>query len=127
METADLQLGPNFFSVTVVKDGASGMKFSTVETCDTLASLVPFETEQEVIQLANDVEVDSVGYFHTRDVARLFRISEPLDVGFVGAGVGLVSAVEGPFGGILQSALGCGGGSGAFDEYLDVRSVTIGV
>lgn len=110
----------------------ANMKFMTEETFGPLAFLVPFETEEEVIKLANKSEVgpSEVGlaaYFYTEDVSRIFRVSEALKVGMVGARVGLVSAAEQPFGGVLESGLGREGGSQALDEYLNVKSITIGI
>ena len=121
------KLGPNFFPATIVKGGTQDMKFMTEETFGPLAFLVPFETEEEVIHVANDSDVGLAAYFYTQDISRLFRVSEALKVGMVGAGVGLVSAAEGPFGGVRQSGLGREGGSGALDEYLDIKSITIGI
>lgn len=123
----DSSLGPNFFPATVVTGGKGTMQFMTEETFGPLAFLVPFETEEEVVRLANDSDVGLAGYFYTEDVSRIFRVAEALKVGMVGARVGLVSAAEQPFGGVLESGLGREGGSQALEEYLDVKSITIGI
>lgn len=103
------------------------MRFMTEETFGPLAFLVPFKSEEEVIRLANSADVGLAGYFYTEDISRMFRVSEALSVGMVGVRVGLVSAAEQPFGGIHQSGLGREGGSQALEEFLDVKSITIGV
>lgn len=121
------KLGPNFFPATVVKGGKDGMKFMTEETFGPLAFLVPFETEEEVIKLANSSDVGLAAYFFTEDISRLWRVSEALKVGMVGVRVGLVSAAEAPFGGVLESGLGREGGIAALEEYLDIKSITIGI
>ncbi|KAH8586246.1 Aldehyde/histidinol dehydrogenase [Bisporella sp. PMI_857] len=123
----DTSLGPNFFPATVVKGGRAGMKFLTEETFGPIAFLVPFEDEDEVIELANSSDVGLAAYFYTENISRLWRVSEALKVGMVGARVGLVSAAEQPFGGVLQSGLGREGGSTALEEYLDIKSITIGI
>lgn len=124
---ADDSLGPNFFPASVVTGGKPGMKFMSEETFGPLAFLVPFETEEEVIQLANSTDVGLAAYFHTEDISRSFRVAEALKVGMVGVRVGLVSAAEQPFGGVLESGLGREGGSQALEEFLDIKSITIGI
>lgn len=119
--------GPNFFPPTIVTGASEGMQFMTEETFGPIAFLIPFETEEEAIQMANDSDVGLAAYFYTEDISRLFRVSEALKVGMVGARVGLVSAAEGPFGGVYESGLGREGGIAALEEYLDVKSITIGV
>ncbi|OQV03812.1 hypothetical protein CLAIMM_08806 [Cladophialophora immunda] len=123
----DNTLGPNFFPATVVKGGTAGMKFMKEETFGPLAFLVPFQTEAEVIKMANTSDVGLAGYFYTEDISRLWRVSEALKVGMVGVRVGLVSAAEAPFGGVLESGLGREGGIAALEEYLDIKSITIGI
>lgn len=128
----DFTHGPNFFPATVVKGGKDGMKFMTEETFGPLAFLIPFETEEEVIRLANnsfngESPVGLASYFYTEDISRCWRVSEALKVGMVGVRVGLVSAAEGPFGGVLESGMGREGGIAALDEFLDIKSVVFGV
>jgi len=67
------------------------------------------------------------GYFYTEDISRMFRVSEALEMGMIGCRVGLVSACEQPFGGIKESGIGREGSRLALDDYLDVKSITIGV
>ncbi|KAJ5601456.1 hypothetical protein N7510_010990 [Penicillium lagena] len=119
--------GPNFVHPTVVIGTKAGMKFLSEETFGPVAFLIPFETEQEAIDMANDSDVGLAGYFYTEDISRIFRVSEALKVGMVGARVGLVSAAEQPFGGVRESGLGREGGLAALEEYLDVKSITIGI
>ena len=123
----DNSLGPNFFPATVLTGGKASMKFMQEETFGPLAFLVPFKDEKEVIEMANSSDVGLAAYFYTEDISRLWRVSEALKVGMVGARVGLVSAAEQPFGGVLESGLGREGGSAALEEYLDVKSITIGI
>jgi succinate-semialdehyde dehydrogenase / glutarate-semialdehyde dehydrogenase len=118
--------GPNFFPPTVVTGSKDNMKFLKEETFGPIAFLVPFETEQEAIKLANDTDVGLAAYFYTEDISRLWRVSEALKVGMVGARVGLVSAAEMPFGGVQESGLGREGSVTALEEYLDTKAITVG-
>ena len=119
--------GPNFFPPTILTGAKPNMKFFEEETFGPLAFLVPFKSEEEVVKLANDSDVGLAAYFYTEDISRLWRVSEALKVGMVGARVGLVSAAEMPFGGVLESGLGREGGSGALEEYLDIKSISVGI
>lgn len=76
------------------------------ETFGPLAALVKFETEEEVIKLANDTSVGLAGYFFSRDIGRVWRVAEALEVGMVGTNTGAISQAVIPFGGVKESGLG---------------------
>ncbi|RSL40961.1 hypothetical protein CEP53_013050 [Fusarium sp. AF-6] len=119
--------GPNFFLLSIVKDTTKEMKFHDDETFGPLAFFVAFDTEEEAIRIANDSDLGLAGYFYTENISRLWRVAEALKVGMVGARAGLVSAAEMPFGGVQESGLGREGGIDALREFLDVKSITIGL
>jgi succinate-semialdehyde dehydrogenase / glutarate-semialdehyde dehydrogenase len=123
----DESLGPNFFLPTVLTGVTHDMLFAKEETFGPFAALVPFKTEDEVIEMANSTESGLAGYFYTEDISRMFRVSEALEMGMIGCRVGLVSACEQPFGGIKESGIGREGSGLALEDYLDVKSITIGV
>lgn len=119
--------GPNFYPPTIVTRANTDMLFIKQETFGPLAFLVPFDTEQHVISLANDTDAGLAAYFYTEDISRLYRVSEALDAGMVGVRVGIISACEQPFGGIKESGTGREGGARALEEYTEVKSVTVGI
>ncbi|VUC32186.1 unnamed protein product, partial [Clonostachys rosea] len=119
--------GPNFFLPSIVKDTNKDMQFMLDETFRPLACIVAFDTEEEAIALANDTDFGLAGYFYTENISRLWRVAEALNVGMVGARVGLVSAAEMPFGGVKESGLGREGGIEALNGFLNTKSITIGV
>lgn len=119
--------GPNFFLPSIVTGTSGDMKFLSDETFGPLAFFVPFETEEEALRIANDTEYGLAGYFYTEDISRMWRVAEELKVGMVGARVGLVSAAEMPFGGVQESGLGREGGIDALKEFLDIKSITVGI
>lgn len=99
--------GPGtFFAPTVLSDVPSRALINHEETFGPIAALTKFETEEEVIKLANDTEVGLAGYFYSRDVGRVWRVAEALEVGMVGANTGLLSQAVIPFGGIKESGIG---------------------
>jgi len=120
------ELGPNFFPPTVLTGAKKDMMFCREETFGPLSALVPFDTEEEVIKLANEVDVGLAAYFYTENITRMWRVAEALEAGMVGCRVGLISASEQPFGGIKESGLGREGSRFALEEYLNIKSITIG-
>lgn len=119
--------GPNFFPPTIIKNARPEMLFMKQETFGPVAFLVPFDTDEEALSLANDTDAGLAAYFYTEDISRVWTVSEELEAGMVGVRVGLISACEQPFGGIKDSGTGREGGKNALDEYTEVKSVTLAV
>ncbi|TFK72045.1 succinate-semialdehyde dehydrogenase [Pluteus cervinus] len=115
-----------FFLPTVLSDVPSTALINTEETFGPLAALTKFETEEEVIQMANNASVGLAGYFFSRDVGRVWRVAERLEVGMVGANTGIVSQAVIPFGGVKESGLGREGGPHGIDEYLNTKLIVFG-
>ena len=105
----------------MVRDVTKSMRFATEETFGPVAPLFRFETEQEVIEQANDTIFGLAAYFFTRDYARVWRVSEALEYGIVGINTGLISNEVGPFGGVKQSGLGREGSKYGIEEYLEIK------
>lgn len=93
-------LGSNFFAPTVIRDMKRTMKIASEETFGPVAALFPFETEAEVVSMANDAEVGLAGYFFSTDTQRCHRVAEALQFGMVGVNTGIVSDPAAPFGGV---------------------------
>jgi len=116
----------NFFSPTVLADVSPDSLLAQEETFGPLCGLVKFETEDEVIRLANDTDYGLAGYFYSRDVGRVWRVAEALEVGMVGTNTGLISMNVIPFGGIKESGLGREGGPHGIEEYQQVKYIAFG-
>ncbi len=95
-----------FFAPTVLSDVPPEALINFEESFGPIAALTKFETEEEVTKLANDTEVGLAGYFYSRDVGRVWRVAEALEVGMVGANTILLSQAVIPFGGIKESGIG---------------------
>lgn len=89
-------LGPNFYGLTVITGMKKDMKIHQEETFGPIAALFEFDTEAEVVDLANQSEVGLAAYIFSRDVNRIWRVAEALEVGMVGINTGLVSDTAGP-------------------------------
>ncbi len=116
-----------FWTPTVLADASPEMLVAREETFGPVAPLIPFDTEDEVLRLANDSEYGLAAYFFTRDASRVFRVAEGLEYGIVGANDALPSTAQAPFGGFKQSGLGREGGPTGIDEYLEIKYVSIGL
>jgi succinate-semialdehyde dehydrogenase/glutarate-semialdehyde dehydrogenase len=90
------------------------------ETFGPLAPIFAFETEAEVIAMANDTEFGLAAYFYTATSAASAR-REQLESGMVGINTGLISNAEAPFGGVKQSGLGREGSRHGIDDYLELK------
>ena len=84
-------LGNNFFEPTVITGMHKDMQLATEETFGPVAGLFSFETEKDVVELANSAEVGLAGYFYSKDLHRVYRVAEALEVGMVGVNTGIIS------------------------------------
>ena len=96
----------SFYPPTVLSDVPPTALLTHEETFGPIAALIKFETEEQVIAMANSTDVGLAGYFFSRDVGRVWRVAEALEVGMVGTNTGLISSATIPFGGVKQSGLG---------------------
>jgi succinate-semialdehyde dehydrogenase/glutarate-semialdehyde dehydrogenase len=115
--------GGTFFCPTVLTGATQAMRVAKEETFGPLAALFRFDSEEEVIAMANDTVFGLAAYVFTEDSRRIWRMSEQLEVGIVGVNTGLISNEVGPFGGVKQSGLGREGSRHGIDEYLETKYV----
>jgi succinate-semialdehyde dehydrogenase/glutarate-semialdehyde dehydrogenase len=113
--------GGTFYEPTVLADVTQAMKVAREETFGPVAPLFKFETEEEVIAMANDTEFGLAAYFYTENARRSWRVAEALDYGMVGHNTGLISNEVAPFGGVKQSGLGREGSKYGIEEYLEIK------
>jgi succinate-semialdehyde dehydrogenase/glutarate-semialdehyde dehydrogenase len=121
----DLAAG-HFFAPTVIDGVTEGMLIAQEETFGPIAAVTGFDTEGEAVRKANNTRYGLAAYLHTRDYARIFRVSEALDFGVIGVNDGAPSLPSAPFGGMKESGFGREGGAHGIDEYLDVKYLSIG-
>ncbi|MBY4897202.1 NAD-dependent succinate-semialdehyde dehydrogenase [Cupriavidus sp. AU9028] len=116
-------LGGQFFEPTVLGNARQSMKVATEETFGPLAPLFRFETEEEVIGMANASEFGLAAYFYARDLGRVWRVSEAIEAGIVGVNSGLIANEMAPFGGVKQSGMGREGSKYGIEDYLEIKYV----
>ena len=120
-------LGGTFYEPTVLAGVKKGMLITEEQTFGPVAAVIPFTSESEVIQMANDSEFGLASYFYSKDISRIWRVAEALEFGMVGVNTGTISSEVGPFGGVKQSGLGREGSVWGMDEYLEMKYVCLGL
>ncbi len=120
------RLPGQFFEPTVVADATADMLCAREETFGPFAPVFKFRTEQEAVDAANNTEFGLASYFYSRDVGRIFRVSEALEYGMVGINVGILATEHVPFGGVKQSGLGREGSHHGIDDYVEIKYLCIG-
>ena len=123
-EGAELAHG-HFYQPTVLGGVDNSMLVANEETFGPVAPIFEFDSEEEVVEQANNSPFGLAAYFFTRDVNRIIRVSEALEYGTVGANDGSISAVQAPFGGVKESGIGREGGRWGLDEYMDVKYISL--
>lgn len=119
-------LGGTFFEPTILTDVTPDMIVANDETFGPLAPLFRFETEEDVIAMANDTEFGLAGYFYSQDMSRIWRVAEALETGIVGINTGLISTEVAPFGGVKQSGLGREGSKYGAEDFVEIKYMCFG-
>lgn len=119
-------LGGTFFEPTIIADVTPAMKVAREETFGPLAPLFRFDSDDEVVRMANDTEFGLAAYFYSRDIGRIWRVAEQLEYGMVGINTGILSNEAAPFGGVKQSGLGREGSRYGIDDYLVMKYWCLG-
>jgi succinate-semialdehyde dehydrogenase/glutarate-semialdehyde dehydrogenase len=91
-----------------------------------MAPLFRFQTEAEVLTMANDTEFGLASHFYSRDIGRIWRVAKGLESGMVGINTCLISNEVAPFGGVKQSGLGRVGSHYGIDDYLVDKYLAMG-
>jgi succinate-semialdehyde dehydrogenase/glutarate-semialdehyde dehydrogenase len=120
------RLEGQFFEPTVIAEASVDMLCAREETFGPFAPVFRFHKDQEAIEAANNTEFGLASYFYSRDIGRIYRVSEALEYGMVGINVGIIATEHVPFGGVKQSGLGREGSSHGMDEYLEMKYLCLG-
>jgi succinate-semialdehyde dehydrogenase/glutarate-semialdehyde dehydrogenase len=119
------ELGRTFFQPTVLTGLTPQMAMSCEETFGPVAAIARFSAEEEAIRIANDTPYGLSAYFYSRDVGRVWRVSEALDYGIVGINTGFISTEVAPFGGMKESGIGREGSKYGIDEWLELKYLAL--
>ena len=113
--------GGQFFTPTVFAGVTDEMAMSYEETFGPVAGISRFSTEEEAVRNANDTPYGLSSYFYSRDMSRIWRVSEQLEYGILGINTGVISTEVAPFGGMKESGIGREGSKYGIDDWLETK------
>ncbi len=117
--------GGTFFEPTVIKHVNLNMDVSNEETFGPLAPLFKFGSDEEAVEMANATEFGLAAYLYSRDIGRVWRMSEALEYGIVGINTGIISTEVAPFGGVKESGIGREGSKYGVEDYVEIKYLCI--
>ena len=120
------ELGATYYAPTVLSGADARMACACEETFGPVAPLTMFDSEDEVLQAANDTPFGLAAYFYSQDVRRIWRVADALESGIVGINEGAISAEAAPFGGVKESGYGREGSTHGLDDYLHTKYICQG-
>ncbi|ASI91941.1 NAD-dependent succinate-semialdehyde dehydrogenase [Vibrio mediterranei] len=120
------QLDGLFMQPVVLKDVKHSMDIVQEEIFGPVAPVIRFDTDEELIEMANDTIYGLASYFYSQNIHRVWKVAEALEYGMVGINEGIISTEVAPFGGVKQSGIGREGAKQGIDEYMDVKYLCFG-
>lgn len=115
-----------FIQPVVLKDVTHDMKIVSQEIFGPVAPVIRFDSDEQLIDMANDTIYGLASYFYSQNIHRVWKIAEALEYGMVGINEGMLSTEVAPFGGVKQSGIGREGAKQGIDEYLNVKYLCFG-
>jgi len=115
-----------FVTPSIVVDITPDMSIANEEIFGPVASITRFAREDTAIALANATDSGLAAYLFSRDIGRVWRVSERLQAGMVSVNEGVFSSEVAPFGGVKQSGIGREGAAEGLDEYLTTKMICLG-
>jgi succinate-semialdehyde dehydrogenase / glutarate-semialdehyde dehydrogenase len=119
-------LGGLFWQPTVIAGVVPEAAMACEETFGPVAGIARFSSEDEVVRAANDTPYGLAAYYYTRDMGRIWRLSEALEYGIHGINTGFISTEVAPFGGVKESGIGREGSKYGIDEWLEIKYLCMG-
>ncbi|XP_040821287.1 2-aminomuconic semialdehyde dehydrogenase isoform X2 [Ochotona curzoniae] len=108
--------------ITGIKDESCCMK---EEIFGPVTCVVPFESEEEVIQRANSVKYGLAATVWSRDVGRIHRVAKRLQAGLVWTNCWLIRELNLPFGGMKSSGVGREGAKDSYEFFTEIKTITV--
>ncbi len=120
------ELGSGNYVRPMLYTGADrGMRIAKEEIFGPALTVIPFDTEEEAVEIANDTDYGLAAYLWTKDAGRALRIAQAVDAGMVWVNSENNRNLPSPFGGVKASGIGRDGGDYSFDFYMETKNVCI--
>lgn len=110
-----------FYAPTVLSEVTPEMSIFREETFGPVAPIISFDSEEEVLSMANDTSYGLAAYVYTHNLSRAMRMFESLHFGIIGINDINPTSPAAPFGGMKESGLGREGGREGIAEYLETK------
>jgi betaine-aldehyde dehydrogenase len=123
--TGDLYDRGSFYEPAVFRDVEPGMAIAQEEIFGPVVTILPFDTEEEAIRLANGTVYGLSGSLWTRDIGRALRVVRAVETGVISVNSSWSVHLEMPFGGVKRSGVGRELGPSALEHYSEWKSVFI--
>jgi aldehyde dehydrogenase (NAD+) len=116
-----------FIAPTIFADVDNAAPVARDEIFGPVVAVIPFDSEEEAVRIANDSPYGLAGYIQTSDLKRAHRVAQALEVGniWVNGFLGIPSSA--PFGGVKQSGWGRLGGADGIREFTRPKNVFVGL
>jgi 5-carboxymethyl-2-hydroxymuconic-semialdehyde dehydrogenase len=112
-----------FIRPTLFTDANNQMRIAREEIFGPVLTSIPFSTEDEALQIANDTPYGLTGYVWTNDLTRALRFTDKLEAGMIWVNSENVRHLPTPFGGVKASGIGRDGGNWSFEFYMEQKHV----
>ena len=115
----------NYIEPTLFTDATSQMRISQEEVFGPFLIAMPFENDDDALEIANSVKYGLTAYIWTKDVSRALRMAHQVEAGMVWVNSQNVRHLPTPFGGVKSSGIGRDGGDYSFDFYMETKNISI--
>lgn len=112
-----------FVRPTLFTGAHNAMRIAQEEIFGPVLTSIPFSTEEEALQIANDIPYGLTGYVWTNDLTRALRFTDRLEAGMIWVNSENVRHLPTPFGGVKASGIGRDGGDWSFEFYMEQKHI----
>lgn len=116
-----------FIRPTLFTDATNQMRIAREEIFGPVLTSIPFSTEEEALEMANDTDYGLTGYLWTNDLTRSLRFSDRLEAGMIWVNAENVRHLPAPFGGMKSSGIGRDGGDWSFEFYMEQKNIAFAI